>query len=222
MAALAPSIGVLLARRALMGIGGAMMWPAILGMTYAALPEGKAGLAGGLILGVAGFGNAVGPLLGGVLTDALSWRWMFFVNLPMALFAVLVTWRFIHQPSRARGRATAIDYARRRHALGRRSSRCCSRSTRRPSCGWGDPRIMARCWPVAWSPSGRSRSSSAAPGDNALVPARRDGQPRVQRGVPRGADACRRCSSPPCSTCRSSCRSCWATRRSRPAPGCCR
>ena len=37
-----------------MGIGGALMWPAILGMTYAALPESKAGLAGGLILGAAG------------------------------------------------------------------------------------------------------------------------------------------------------------------------
>ena len=55
--------------RALMGIGGAIMWPAVLGMTYDALPEDKAGLAGGLILGVAGFGNAAGPLLGGVLTE---------------------------------------------------------------------------------------------------------------------------------------------------------
>jgi hypothetical protein len=41
------------------------MWPAVLGMTFAALPEAKAGLAGGLILGVAGLGNAFGPLLGG-------------------------------------------------------------------------------------------------------------------------------------------------------------
>ena len=48
--------------RALMGIGGAMIWPAVLGMTYDVLPDDKAGLAGGLILGVAGFGNAAGPL----------------------------------------------------------------------------------------------------------------------------------------------------------------
>ena len=54
-----------IACRALMGIGGAMMWPAILGMTYDVLPESKAGLAGGLILGAAGFGNAIGPLIGG-------------------------------------------------------------------------------------------------------------------------------------------------------------
>ena len=74
-----------------MGIGGALMWPAILGMTYALLPEEKAGLAGGLILGVAGLGNAVGPLLGGFLTDELSWRWVFFINLPVTAFAVFVT-----------------------------------------------------------------------------------------------------------------------------------
>ena len=46
----APNIVVLLTCRALMGVGGAMMWPAILGMTYALLPSSKAGLAGGLIL----------------------------------------------------------------------------------------------------------------------------------------------------------------------------
>lgn len=92
---LAPNIGVLLVCRALMGIGGAMMWPAILGMTYALLPSSKAGLAGGLILGAAGFGNAIGPLLGGVLTDAISWRWIFFLNLPIAAFAMGVTWRVV-------------------------------------------------------------------------------------------------------------------------------
>ncbi len=85
----------LIACRTLMGIGGALMWPAILGMAFAALPESKAGLAGGLVLGAAGIGNALGPLFGGVLTDALSWRWIFFVNLPIAVFAVLVTLRFI-------------------------------------------------------------------------------------------------------------------------------
>jgi MFS family permease len=74
------------------------MWPAILGMTYAALPDSRAGLAGGVILGAAGIGNAAGPLIGGVLTDLLSWRWIFFLNLPVTAFAVYVTWRQIHQP----------------------------------------------------------------------------------------------------------------------------
>jgi EmrB/QacA subfamily drug resistance transporter len=95
---LAPDSFFLIAMRVGMGIGAALMWPAILGMTYAALPESKAGLAGGLILGAAGIGNAMGPLLGGVLTDELSWRWIFFLNVPIAAFAVLVTWLKVHQP----------------------------------------------------------------------------------------------------------------------------
>jgi EmrB/QacA subfamily drug resistance transporter len=82
--------------RVLMGIGGALMWPAILGMTYELLPEEKAGLAGGIIIGAAGLGNAIGPLIGGVLTQELSWRWIFFLNVPIALFAVGVTWFLVH------------------------------------------------------------------------------------------------------------------------------
>ncbi len=93
---LGPSIWWVLGCRGLMAVGGALMWPAILGMTYAILPADKAGLAGGLILGAAGFGNALGPMLGGFLTDSLSWRWIFFLNLPIAAFAVLVTWRVVH------------------------------------------------------------------------------------------------------------------------------
>jgi EmrB/QacA subfamily drug resistance transporter len=88
-----PNVEMLIACRAVMGIGGAMMWPAVLGMTYAIVPDSRAGLAGGLILGVAGFGNAVGPMIGGLLTDELSWRWVFFINLPIALFAMFVTQR---------------------------------------------------------------------------------------------------------------------------------
>ncbi len=88
-----PNVEVLIGCRMAMGIGGAMMWPAVLGMTYAIVPDSRAGLAGGLILGVAGFGNAVGPMIGGLLTDELSWRWVFFVNLPIALFAMYVTQR---------------------------------------------------------------------------------------------------------------------------------
>jgi EmrB/QacA subfamily drug resistance transporter len=100
----------LITMRVLMGVGGALMWPAILGMTYAALPEDRAGLAGGFILGAAGIGNAAGPLIGGALTDLLSWRWIFFLNLPVSAFAMFVTWRQIHQP-RPEVEDTRIDYA---------------------------------------------------------------------------------------------------------------
>lgn len=109
LGAVAPDLGVLIAARVGMGVGGALMWPAILGMTFAALPESKAGLAGGLILGVAGIGNAIGPLVGGVLTEALSWRWIFVLNVPIAAFAMFVTWRKVHQPQKLA--EERIDYA---------------------------------------------------------------------------------------------------------------
>jgi EmrB/QacA subfamily drug resistance transporter len=98
----------LIACRALMGIGGALMWPAALGLTFDALPDEKAGLAGGLIIGVAGFGNAAGPLLGGFLTETLSWRWILFLNLPIAALACFATWRAI-PPSRPAERQK-LDY----------------------------------------------------------------------------------------------------------------
>src|SRR5829696_726516 len=99
----------LIAARAAMGIGGALMWPAILGMTFAALPKEKAGLAGGLILGAAGIGQSIGPILGGVLTQYLSWRWTLFINIPIGLLAMFVTWREIHQP-RGSGERERVDY----------------------------------------------------------------------------------------------------------------
>ena len=124
-----------------MGIGGALMWPAILGMTFAALPAEKAGLAGGLILGAAGIGNAVGPLIGGVLTDLLSWRWIFFLNVPIAALPPRHL-RKVHQPQAERRGAHGLR--RHRHGLGRRSSRCCWRSTRR-STGAGETRGSSGC-----------------------------------------------------------------------------
>lgn len=100
----------LIVSRTLMGIGGALMWPAILGMVFAILPKEKAGLAGGIILGAAGIGNAMGPLIGGVLTDLASWRWLFFLNVPVTVFAVLVTYFLVHveEPESPDHR---IDYA---------------------------------------------------------------------------------------------------------------
>src|SRR5215472_87726 len=106
---LAPDIWLLLACRFIMGIGGAMMWPAILGMTYGLLPAAKAGLAGGIILGAAGFGNAVGPLLGGLLTDTVGWRWIFFLNLPVAAAAVLIVFLVVPTDADMKDH-TGIDY----------------------------------------------------------------------------------------------------------------
>ena len=95
VAAIAPSAGLLIVARALTAVGGALMWPATLGMTYALLPPSRQGLAGGLILGVVGLGNAVGPLLGGVLTETLGWRAILALNVPVAALAVAVVLRAV-------------------------------------------------------------------------------------------------------------------------------
>jgi EmrB/QacA subfamily drug resistance transporter len=105
----AQDVGWLIATRVGMGIGGALMWPAVLGMTFAALPASRAGLAGGIILGVAGIGNALGPLLGGLLTDELSWRWIFFLNVPIAALAVAITAAKVDQPAPG-SQERRIDY----------------------------------------------------------------------------------------------------------------
>jgi MFS family permease len=114
---------LLIGARVLMGIGGALMWPAILGMTYELLPEEKAGLAGGIIIGAAGLGNAIGPLIGGVLTQELSWRWIFFLNVPIAAFAVggsPGSWSTSRSPMGASAGSTTPGSPRSRSA----SSRC--------------------------------------------------------------------------------------------------
>jgi EmrB/QacA subfamily drug resistance transporter len=131
----------LIASRVVMGIGGALMWPAILGMTFALLPAEKAGLAGGIILGAAGLGNAIGPLIGGVLTDALSWRWIFFLNVPISAFAVLVTYRLVKvkEPEVEQQR---IDYP----GIAAISIGLVSLLVALDQVdewGWGDPRIVA-------------------------------------------------------------------------------
>ncbi len=131
----------LIATRTLMGIGGALMWPAILGMTYALLPEEKAGLAGGIIIGAAGLGNALGPLIGGVLTDAASWRWIFFLNVPVAAFAVLVTY-FLVQVKEPEAEDQRIDYAG-ISALSVGLVSLLVALDQVDDWGWGDPKTLA-------------------------------------------------------------------------------
>jgi EmrB/QacA subfamily drug resistance transporter len=137
----AQSIPWLVAARVAMGIGGALMWPAILGMTYAALPPSRAGLAGGLILGAAGIGNALGPLIGGVLTDELSWRWIFFLNVPIAAFAVAVTLAKVPADAGEEERE-GIDYA----GIATLSAGLLLTLLgfdQAADWGWGDPRVIA-------------------------------------------------------------------------------
>ncbi|MBA3409187.1 MAG: MFS transporter [Solirubrobacterales bacterium] len=87
----APTEGWLVASRALQGIGAAFMMPATLSIITNAFPPEERGKAIGTWAGVSAIALAAGPLLGGWLTEEVSWRAIFFLNLPVAVGAVVVT-----------------------------------------------------------------------------------------------------------------------------------
>lgn len=100
--AMAPGLGALIAGRAVQGVGGALMMPASLGLLLTAFPAERRsqviawnGAAGAL-------GVASGPTLGAVLVSAFGWRSAFWVNIPICLVLVVMTWRSVREPARVR------------------------------------------------------------------------------------------------------------------------
>ncbi|GAA5043412.1 MFS transporter [Nocardia callitridis] len=88
---LAESAAVLIAARAVQGIGGAAMFATTLSLLHATYTGRARGVAFGVWGAVSGAAAGVGVVLGGVLTEALSWRWIFLVNLPIALLTIGLT-----------------------------------------------------------------------------------------------------------------------------------
>lgn len=82
---------VLILSRAGQGVGGAIMFATSLALLASAFQGRERGVAFGVWGAVTGLAVAVGPVLGGILTSALSWRWIFFVNIPIGAFALVVT-----------------------------------------------------------------------------------------------------------------------------------
>jgi EmrB/QacA subfamily drug resistance transporter len=85
LAGLAPTAGVLIAGRALQGAGAAIMVPLTLTLVTAAYPPERHNWAIGIWSGVGALSGAIGPFAGGVIVQELSWRWIFWINLPIGV-----------------------------------------------------------------------------------------------------------------------------------------
>jgi EmrB/QacA subfamily drug resistance transporter len=104
-----PNGTVLVAFRALQGIGAAFMMPATLSIITQAFPAEQRGMAIGTWAGVSAMALAIGPVLGGFLTESVSWRAIFFLNPPIALVAIAVT-LFATRESRDETVGRSVDY----------------------------------------------------------------------------------------------------------------
>jgi EmrB/QacA subfamily drug resistance transporter len=102
-------VGFLISMRALQGIGAGGLTALATVLIADILSPRERGKYMGLMGGIMGVGMVGGPLLGGVLTDTLSWHWNFFVGLPFAVAAIIVLQRTLHLPKRAR-KVVSIDY----------------------------------------------------------------------------------------------------------------
>src|SRR6516165_6700705 len=102
---LSTSAGMLLAARAVQGAGGALAAPAVLALIVSGFPEGRERTrALGIYMGVITGGSSLGLVLGGVITQWLSWRWVLFINVPIGLAVIAVAPRFVAETPRLPGR----------------------------------------------------------------------------------------------------------------------
>jgi EmrB/QacA subfamily drug resistance transporter len=105
LAGIAPNFGLLLAGRAIQGVGGAIASPTALSLITTEFAEGEERTkAIGVYAAVSGAGAALGLLLGGILTNYLSWRWVLFVNVPIGVLLVTGAFIYLHESERLQGR----------------------------------------------------------------------------------------------------------------------
>ncbi|MBV9415990.1 MAG: MFS transporter, partial [Solirubrobacterales bacterium] len=107
-AAVSPSIGFLIAARATQGVAAALVTPLTLTLLAEAFPPAQRGLALGVWSGISGIGVALGPLVGGALTQIASWHWIFWVNVPIGIALIpLASARLVER----RGEVKRLDLA---------------------------------------------------------------------------------------------------------------
>jgi EmrB/QacA subfamily drug resistance transporter len=95
--ALSPSYSILLMFRGIQAVGGAAMMPATLSILNVEFSGGQRGLALGIWGAVAGAANALGPIIGGSLVDAASWRYIFIINVPIGIIAFIAAMMIVRE-----------------------------------------------------------------------------------------------------------------------------
>ncbi len=104
--ALAPNAGELIAARTVQGLGGAIVLPLSLTILTTAFPAERRGLLVGVYGGLAGLAVAIGPLVGGAVTQGIDWHWIFWINVPIGLVAAALGTRLLPE---SRGPAKRLD-----------------------------------------------------------------------------------------------------------------
>jgi len=93
--ALAPNVSELIAARTVQGLGGAVVLPLSLTILTAAFPMERRGMIVGIYGGLAGLAVAMGPIIGGAVTQSIDWHWIFWINIPIGVIAVLLGVRLL-------------------------------------------------------------------------------------------------------------------------------
>ena len=215
---LAPDAGFLIAARAVQGAGAALLTPGSLAILQASFSPDDRSRAIGAWSGLGGVATAIGPFLGGWLIGAVSWRLVFFINLPVAAAVVAIAVRHVPE-SRAPGPRQPLDAAGAvtiSLALAGITYGLIAAS----ADGWTSPRVLASLLAGARPARGLLRHRDAQHASDAAAD-----------DLPQSASSARRTPSPSWSTARSAapcswCRSCFrrsaATARWRPGWRCCR
>jgi EmrB/QacA subfamily drug resistance transporter len=137
--ALATSAEMLIATRALMGIGGALIMPSTLSIITATFPENERGKAIAAWAAVAGVGIVIGPVVGGALLEFFDWSSVFWVNVPIAAVAIIAGARFV--PESRDPRASRLDPVGQALSIAGLSGLVWA-IIEAPARGWGDPTVL--------------------------------------------------------------------------------
>lgn len=137
---LAPTVELLIAGRAVQGIGAALLTPGALAVIGSVFPPEERGKAFGTWAGAGALFGMIGPLVGGWLADAADWRFIFWINVPLALLTAVVTLRAV--PESRDADARGLDWLGALLAVTGLAALTWA-LTAAPDLGWSDPPILA-------------------------------------------------------------------------------